>query len=152
PFLVALLVVSAFASRAQAQTATPKEAPEFFRAAVAAYERGDYRAAAIAFDEAYRRAPRAAVRYNAGLAWEAAGALARAADAYGAVADSPDLDEPSRSDAQGRLAKLNAQLGTVRVTDPVGELVSIAHAERVRIPCVIHLRGGEYELHLIGGG
>jgi hypothetical protein len=76
--LAAILAASAFGllapSRALGQEA---EAASLFRAGTAAYERGAFRAAAVAFEDAHRRAPRAATMYNVGLAWQAAGELGR---------------------------------------------------------------------------
>src|ERR1700691_3944493 len=66
-------------------------AGQLFQAGLAAYERGDFKAAARAFTEANGRAPRGATLFNAGLAWEAAGERTRAADAYGAAIATREL-------------------------------------------------------------
>ena len=47
-------------------------AAETFRAAEKAYQRGDHRAAAVAFEASHQMAPHGAALYNAGLAWQAA--------------------------------------------------------------------------------
>src|SRR4051812_18908720 len=67
---LALLLVVLGAARADDNAAT---AAELFRTASAAFARGEYRAAAIGFEEANRRASYAATLYNAALAWSAAG-------------------------------------------------------------------------------
>jgi hypothetical protein len=127
-----------------------KEAADLFRAGTAAYERHEYRAAALAFEEAYRRVPRGAVLYNAGLAWQEAGEVPRAADAYASAVEDKALDEPSRKDASSRLSELEKSVGTVRVTEPKGESVAIGHVQHATIPVSVHLLPGPYALRLLG--
>ncbi len=123
-------------------------AAPFFRAGVAAYERGDSRAAALAFDEAYRRAPRPATAYNAGLAWEDGGEKARAADAYARATRDGSLDAPSLQDARERLASLEKALGVLRVEEPRGGTLYVAHVEGAPIPIETHVAPGTYTVRV----
>src|SRR5262249_47150270 len=88
PILLALLLRC---WRARAQDEDRTLAMARFRAASEAYGRGEYAAAARAFEESYRLVPRAAAVYNAARAWQAAGERARAADDYEAALKRTDL-------------------------------------------------------------
>jgi hypothetical protein len=126
------------------------EAASLFRAGAAAYERGDFRAAAVAFEDAHRRAPRAATIYNAALAWQAAGELGRAADAFEACIAYGGLEASSLEDARSRLRALDPELGVVRVTGPDGYKGSIAYVEDAALPRRVRLRPGSYEVRANG--
>jgi hypothetical protein len=122
------------------------KAASLFRAGSAAYERGDYAAAAVAFEEAHRRAPRAATIYNVALAWQAAGELGRAGDAFEACIAFGGLEPSSLEDARARLRVLDPQLGVVRITGPDGYVASLAHVSDAALPRRIRLRPGDYEV------
>jgi hypothetical protein len=105
----------------RALVTTPSSAQEApaaaraFQAGSQAYAKGDFRVAAAAFDEAYRIAPRGAAAYDAGLAWEAAGEGARAADDYARALRSADLGTVERADTTGRLKALESRIGRLSV-------------------------------------
>ncbi len=117
-------------------------AAETFRAGAAAYARGEYRAAALAFEAAFHEQPHAAALYNAGRSWAAAGAQSRAADAYAAALQASGLDSAQEADSRARLEELEAALGTVQVTAPAGALVSLEHVERAPAPVLVHVTPG----------
>jgi hypothetical protein len=122
-------------------------AADFFRAGRAAYARKDYRAAATAFDAAFREAPHAAVKYNAALAWELAREPARAADAFeAALASGQGLSAEQEKDARARLGRLEDDLARLEVAAPPGTLVSVAHLERAQAPLAAHVAAGDHEL------
>jgi hypothetical protein len=153
--LRALLVVTGTAFvRAPAWAATPEE---LFQAGTAASERGDYEAAARAFDEAYALEPFAITKYNAAENWyEVPGGreAARAADAYRVALEADDrADEPRlklapalRGRATKRLAELAQRLCVVEATAPVGARVTVDRIEGVRVPTSFHLAPGTYEV------
>ncbi len=119
-------------------------AAETFRAGTAAYARGEYRAAALAFEAAFHEQPHAAALYNAGRSWAAAGAQSRAADAYAAALRASGLDSAQEADSRARLQELEASLGSVQVTAPAGALVSLEHVERAPAPVLVHVTPGDH--------
>jgi hypothetical protein len=123
-------------------------AQEIFRAGSAAYERGEFRAAALAFEAAHREAPHAAALYNAGIAWEAAKENGRAADAYEAALGLGGLEAGQDRDARAHLAALERMLARVEVRAPSGALVSLAHAEGRAAPVAVHVQAGAHEVRV----
>src|SRR5262249_537748 len=119
-----------------------------FRAATAAYERGDYRAAALAFEEAHRRAPDASALINAGIAWELVGELARAADAFHRAVEASDADPATHADAESRFAVVAKRVGTLDVTSPVGSTVSGGYVENAKIPIKLFLAPGPQQVRV----
>lgn len=126
--------------------ASAQDVAELDKKARAAFENKEYEVAARTFEQAYRIKPHPATQYNAALAWEKAGELARAADAFESALDSEGLDEGRASASRDRLAALKRQLGYLFVAKPIGATVSVAHAEKVSIPAKIHVSPGDYEI------
>jgi hypothetical protein len=123
-----------------------KSAAETFRTGSAAYQRGDFRAAALSFELSFRLAPHGAALYNAGLAWEAAGEKARGADSFQRALDSGQLDGTQRDDAETRLRTLSASLGLFSATGTEGTKITVAHVEGAEVPIVVHLSPGTHRL------
>jgi hypothetical protein len=123
-----------------------QNAAELDKKARAQFDDKDYEGAARTFEEAYRLKPHPATQYNAALAWEKAGELARAADAFESALESEGLDEGRASASRERLAALKRQLGYVFVSRPIGTTVSVAHVEKLAIPAKIHLTPGKHEV------
>src|SRR5262249_18868518 len=119
-------------------------AAEFFRAATAAYARGEFAGAARAFEQAHEKAPRAATILNAARAWEGANDDARAADDYAAALQLPGLSAAEAEQAKSRLADLERRVGTLQITSPPGAIASVAHVAAAPVPTKIHLKPGEY--------
>ena len=128
---------------AQSEEAT---AAQFFRAGLAAYDRREYRAAALAFEEAYAHVPRGAAIYNAGRAWEAAGEQARAADAFAAALARGDLDPPDAQLDKEHLGKLELGLGVIVVDAPATATVSLDGVDRGHPPRTLHAAAGQHQL------
>ena len=130
-----------------------QDAAELDKKAREAFERKDFEAAALTFEEAYRLKPHPATKYNAAFAWERAGELARAADAFEQALDSAGLDDSRASASRERLAALKRQLGYVFVSRPIGATASLLHAEKVPIPAKIHVPPGKHDVvvHLRDG-
>lgn len=136
------------AARAQESQDAATVAAQFFRAGRAAYDRGEYRAAALAFNEAYRRVPKAAAIYDAGRAWEAAGENERAADSFARALDG-ELADSDRDYARAHLASLAAPLGVVVVHAPRGASISVRGIDRGTVPAAIYLAPGPQDIHVI---
>jgi hypothetical protein len=122
-------------------------ARELFRKATEAAAHGDHRTAAELFEDADRSAPRANAVFNAGEAWDEAGDSLRAADAYATALERGDLDAKVADVARTRLTdletKLQASVGSVRVTGPPGARASVAHALKRPVPLRVHVSPGD---------
>lgn len=121
-------------------------AAELFRTASAAFARGEYRAAAIGFEEANRRVPHAATLYNAALAWSAAGEKARVADTLRAALGAPGLTPEKEGEIRVRLGSLEAELARVNVDGPPGARVWLAHVQGGLLPALIYVAPGDHEV------
>jgi hypothetical protein len=140
--LLALALVPATA-RAQAPV---RDAAAFFEEGASAYARGDFRAAALAFEEANRRVHSGSTLYNAAVAWEQAGSIAQASDDFDAALADPTLDQEHVRDARAHLAALERRVGRLDVSADESVVISIAHVARVPAPLQVHLLPGTYSL------
>jgi hypothetical protein len=132
-----------------AASAEEGAAEQSFQAGRRVYATGDYRGAALLFEQAFHTAPRGAAAYNAGLAWELAHEDARAADDYDNALAATDLKDALADDARVRLRRLEAHLGRIDVLAEGGAVISVAHAERVAAPAHIHVAPGSYVVRAI---
>jgi len=147
--LAALIIVTpalAHGEDAETSDGDTEVAAETFRAGAAAYKRKDFRAAALSFEMSHKLAPHGAALYNAGLAWQAAKELPRAADAYDEALATSQLSDAQRTDATARLAKLQPDLGRVTIEAPEGTTFSVAAHEDTLAPHMVHLPPGEHEV------
>jgi hypothetical protein len=142
-----LLVVAAVSAVARAQAPSP-DAAAFFEEGASAYARGDFRAAALAFEEANRRVHSGATLYNAAIAWQQARGFAQAADDLDAALADPSLDARHGRDARTRLTALERHLGRVDVSADPSVAVSVGHVERVHAPLRVHLPPGTYDVRV----
>ena len=142
-FVTALGLCAAISAASPAR-ADETSAAEAFRAGTAAYARGEYRAAALAFEAAFHEQPHAAALYNAGQSWAAAGAPPGAAAASAAALRASGLDSAQEADSRACLKELEASLGSVLVTAPAGALVSLEHVERAPAPVLVHVTSGDH--------
>lgn len=143
--LLALSLAHAHVSRADDATYA---AENLFKSGAAAYQRGDYSAAGVAFDEAARHAPRAETSYNAGLAWEAAGEPLRAANAFHTALTAGALPEKLERDARERLDRLAAPFALLDITGPAGTVVQMEGAFREALPSQRYVIPGTHELEI----
>lgn len=150
-FCLALLLVGAVLGPVpEARAEEPVQAAEdLFQAGVAAYGRGEFTAAARAFEAANDKAPRGATILNAARAWDAAKDGPRAADAYASALRIGGLSEPERAEAERRSTQLEHGLGTLDVAGASGTAVSVAHVEGAVSPISIHLEPGRHEVELV---
>jgi hypothetical protein len=138
----ALLVGSLL--HASIAAADDQKAAEAFQRGAELYGKSDFANAAKQFEKAFAESPRGAAAYNAGLAWEAGGEPARAADAYAAALARADLAGAQLTDAQTRLKNLDKTLGRVEVSGPPGATVSLGHLERAALPAAVRLSPGTW--------
>jgi hypothetical protein len=143
-FVVALLCAGA----AHAQPNDKDRAAALFREADQAADRGEPAEAASLYAEAYRIAPHAITKYNEALEWEKARERALAADAYEVALAREELDALRKRDARLRLAALKKQLAYLRVNEPAGARISVAHVSGATVPTQIHLPPGEHEVRI----
>jgi hypothetical protein len=113
-----------------------------------AFTEGRFEDAAAHFRDAYRTLPDAATKYNEAFAWMKADRIAPAADAYEAALAFTDLRDDLASASSERLTALKTRLGYLVVREPIGALVTVAHAREVPVPARIHLLPGAHEVTL----
>ena len=138
---------AAFAAASPA-AADPAAAERLFTQASAAYKRGDFQVAAEAFEAAFREEPAGAALYNAGLSWQSAGEVGRAADDYARALEIGGLSAREQADAERRLPALELKVGVLEVRGDPGTRVSIEHAKSRDLPARIHLRPGSHVLRI----
>jgi hypothetical protein len=123
-----------------------------FQTGTQAYAHGEFRAAAAAFDEAYVIAPKGAAAYNGGLAWEAAGESARAADDYARALRSADLGTVERADTTGRLKALEARIGRLSVFAADDAEVTVDGVEVTERAKGMHVMPGTHAIRVRDAG
>ncbi|HMR76211.1 MAG TPA: hypothetical protein PKD61_13890 [Polyangiaceae bacterium] len=121
-------------------------AEQFFTAGSSAYHRGEFRAAAEAFESAHRHAPRAATILNAARAWRAAEEPGRAANAYAAALNLGGLPSEEQQNAQQQLTALSATLGRVQLLGPAGTVVGLGEQQKLAVPTEVYVAPGTYSL------
>jgi hypothetical protein len=144
--LVFALACPVLGSRTAHADDEDRAASSFFDEGASAYARGDYRAAALAFEEAYRRSPHGATLYDAGVAWEQAKAYDRAADDFALAIDDPALDPKHAVDARRRLASAEKKVGLVAITAPSTAAISAGAIAGGHAPLRVHLPPGAHTI------
>jgi tetratricopeptide (TPR) repeat protein len=110
--LAALLLVLPAPARADDDVA---RAAQDFATGEAAYEAGDYRRAAEAFEAAYRAKAHHAPLWNAARSWEKAGENVRAANLLERYLREAPADAPDRDNATATLADVQKRLGRLQI-------------------------------------
>jgi tetratricopeptide (TPR) repeat protein len=113
-----------------------------------AYERGNYRKAAEAFEQAHRFSPHSAVLFNAARAWWKMGESERAADDYAEAIRRGELTSEQALRARSALASLRKKLGWIIVSGPPDTRVSVDHRAPTSLPLTTHLAPGDHVLYL----
>jgi hypothetical protein len=145
--MLTALCLTAAGTAGVARAEDPKDtAARLFHDGSDAYARKDFREAARDFESAYHTIPRGAAVYNAGLAWEGAGELARAADDYAAAVGSSDASPAQRNDATARLKALEARVGRLVVSGPADARVTLDDGADAGLPLAVHLSTGHHTL------
>lgn len=140
-----LCLVTAASPSARADGSTD-QAAHLFRAGTDSYAHGEFTQAARQFESAYRIAPRGAAIYDAGLAWEQAGEIARAADDFASAIGNPDTSSQQRSDATSRLKALEARVARLVVTGPADAHATVDDGSAAGLPLGVHLMPGSHTL------
>jgi hypothetical protein len=92
--------------------------------------------------------PHGATVYNEGVAWEAAGESARAAQSFDEALQRGGLNTEQVTDARARLGRLEPTLGRVRVTAPDGAHVSVAHVTRGTPGMAVYVKPGRHAVRV----
>jgi hypothetical protein len=124
--------------------AAPQEAAERFREAQGAFARGEYVAAAAAFEEVARAEPHAAAWLNAADARERAGDYPHAAEDCDLASQVPSASEAHRAEAERRLARLLPRVATLELRGPRALLLRIDGMTEVHPPATRRLRPGAH--------
>jgi len=85
-----------------------------------AFDAGDYRAAAEAFEAAYRVRPHHAPLWNAARSWQSAGDEVRAANLLERYLREAPESAPDRSRATALLGEIGQRLARIQVLQPIG--------------------------------
>lgn len=126
------------------------EAAARFEEGTKAFEAGDFRRAADAFEAAYRLAPNTDALWNAARAWHRAGEVARAATLYSRYLRAAPPDAADRGTATTQLAALSTKLARIEVH---GDGLSQLKVDDV--PCddrVVYVSRGAHVLSALVGG
>lgn len=146
----ALTALLFFAQSASADGASARDnARDAFRIARAAFARGEYAAAAEAFERAAVFEPHAAPLLNAADAWERAGDWARAADDCDRALSIADSEPSLRDVAAKKLEKLVPRVGTLDFIGPNASSVRVDDAQVLRVPSRKRLLPGSHSLAFI---
>ena len=105
------------------------EAARLYKQATTDFAAGRYESAARAFEGSHRLVPRAAALYSAARAWDAGGAVDRAADDYQDALEHTDLHGAEADDARKRLSEIGPLVAVVSVKAPDDALVWVGHVE-----------------------
>lgn len=127
-------------------TGKSREAAQLEAEARAAFEAGDFVAAAGHFARAHDLSPAAITKYNEAFSWEKADRLPEQADAYEAALAIGTLDAERTAYARERLVDLEKSLGALVVRQPDGARVYVAHAQGRSVPTRIHLLPGDHDV------
>ncbi|MFO0725548.1 MAG: hypothetical protein U1E65_17325 [Myxococcota bacterium] len=125
-------------------------AAQHFEAAEAAFARGDYSGAALAFESAAALLPHAATLLNAAEAWERAGQRAKAVAVCTRVLAMEELTPAQREEARRRIQRLEPKVGRLAVEGDEDQTVEIdGDGEHRRIPGLFVLEPGEHAVQVL---
>lgn len=136
---------------AQAQDKKPAsgaDARRYFNAAQKAFAEGRFVDAARAFEEAFRIKPHPAPLINAGDAWEKAGEYALAARDFDQVLKLEQSSDQDRADAVERLARLQPQLGIIKLEGEKTQRIRIDD-EEFHAGESVYVFPGEHQVSLL---
>lgn len=137
----------ASAEQSDARALAEKAKVEFNRGNQA-YEQGNYRKAAEAFEQAHRLSPHSAVLFNAARAWWKMGESERAADNYAEAIRRGELTSEQTLRARSALSNLRKKLGWVIVSGAQNTRISVGHKSDAPLPLTTHLAPGDHVLRL----
>ncbi|HEY3820540.1 MAG TPA: PEGA domain-containing protein [Polyangiaceae bacterium] len=128
------------------------QAARLFKEASTDYAEGRPADAAPKFEASHRLVPRAAAIYSAARAWDASGALDRAADDYEGALERTDLHGAEADDARKRLEEVGARVGVVALQTADDAHVWIGHVQNALGSVRVHLVPGDYDARVERSG
>lgn len=137
--------------RAQDDDARARAAT-LFKQAAADYAGGHTEQAALEFEASHALVPRAAAVYSAARAWDANGALDRAADDYESALERTDLHGVDAQDARRRLDEIAPRVAVVTIAAPKDAHVWMGHVEDHLGELRVRLLPGEYDARVERSG
>ncbi|HVH45592.1 MAG TPA: hypothetical protein VM925_24730 [Labilithrix sp.] len=120
-----LLLLSLAGAANAAPQLDSKRAAQSFAVGKSAFARGDFSAAAAAFEQAALYAPHPAPLLNAAEAWELAGNHVRAAQMCDRVLETKNIDAKYRDAAVQQLSRVVPRIATVDVKVPDGTRLNV---------------------------
>ena len=153
--LSAALLVTAPASAGPEDVPTADSAAEAraqYQLGTQAFHQKRYLEAAAHFESAAAFRPHAVTLYTAGMAWDLASKMERAADAYARALDVPGLDAKQANTAKDRVGVLEKTMGTLTVTGPEGWKVQLGSFTEVPLPARLHGGAGAHVLSVRAPG
>ncbi len=128
---------------------TTKQARQLYNEAKDAMKDKRYKEAARGFEAASRLRPHAVALYTAAQAWELAGELARAADAYAKALATPKLSDTQATRSRERLAELEKETGVVVVMGPDSTRVQLDDQMETAAPARLHGSPGPHVVTIV---
>jgi len=145
PLLLLLSFHLINAANAKAEAPDSKtRAAALFQQARAAFGRHDYAAAAAAFEQAATIEPHPAALLNAADAWEANGDFTAAASACDRALLLPTIDDRYRAEAEKRLVRLGAKVGTYELRGDSSIVVRVDGGAEISVPSKVRLVPGHH--------
>jgi len=146
-FLSAILVCPALEAQ---EKSTNDQAREFYQHGISLFEKGDAKAAAEAFREAYRMRPSWKILFNIGQCEAAAGRYGLAMEAFQQylVEGRDDIPVDRKDYVLNEIKRLEPLIGELRVNAPDGSSVFVDGVERGKTPLlkpVLVVAGAEHE-------
>jgi len=126
-------------------------AAKHFGEGEAAFARGDFTAAALAFERAYGVAPRAAALLNAAEAWESAGQRAEAVNDCERALETPGVEPRQADEARRRIARLEPRVARLEAIGPEGWSIEIdGGGGRRSLPALVAVDPGRRAIAVYG--
>lgn len=138
---VALLAFAAFVDRS-AMAADHRSAAREFAAGERAYNAGDYRRAAEAFESAYRASPHHAPLWNAARSWLRSGQDVRAANLLERYLREAPIDAPDRDHATTALTEVAKRIARIELHRALARDVEVD--DSATAAAVIYVAPGEH--------
>lgn len=120
---------------APTESVVSENAGELFARGQRAFDDRDFVSALELFQRAQTLQPHDAVLYNAALSLERLGRYVESVAIYESLAESTELDGPTRQDAAERLTAADARVATLQVSGWIGARLWVDGESRCVIPC-----------------
>lgn len=148
PLVVAIFAGVLLGAVADARAEDVAGAAKDFQRGRIAFDAKSYREAALLFESAFRKSPRGPAMYGAGLCWQLAEDLPRAADALATALSVGGLAPPDEADAKTQLAAVERQVARLDLSAPAGARMSVAHVTDATPPVRVHVIAGGHDVRV----